>query len=437
MKKLFLYVIGSLIILPVYSQHLIKGTIIDSENAVMPMVNVAFLNQADSTLVTGAVSDSCGVYGTSLAGGNYIIRYSYLGYETLYRNIQVNANLTLPVVKMELAQTELEGVEVTAYRKPFKLDREGITADVPNTILAKQTTLDDLLCKIPGIQKRGEDIEVIGRGLPTYYINGREVTDRTELDNLAIDQIQSVRLVMTRMLMKEEGALHLDLHHLGFHMGALKQILLIGLPAGLQSTVFSLSNVVIQSAINSFGSTVVAGSSASANLEGFVYTAMNAFSQAAVTFTSQNMGARKYQNLNRVVLNCLLCAIVTGVVLGGGAVLAGDQLLHFYSSDAAVIAAGYERLRVICGTYLLCGIMDTLASSLRGLGYSVLPMVVSLVGSCLLRLVWIATIFQLNRTPFMLYISYPISWVLTAAVHLACLLVVRHKMKNKLKLSID
>ena len=164
---------------------------------------------------------------------------------------------------------------------------------------------------------------------------------------------------------------------------------------------------------------------------------MNAFSQAAVTFTSQNMGARKYQNLNRVVLNCLLCAIVTGVVLGGGAVLAGTQLLHFYSSDAAVIAAGYERLRVICGTYLLCGIMDTLASSLRGLGYSVLPMVVSLVGSCLLRLVWVATIFQLNRTPFMLYISYPISWVLTAAVHLACLLVVRHKMKNRLKLSID
>ena len=128
---------------------------------------------------------------------------------------------------------------------------------------------------------------------------------------------------------------------------------------------------------------------------------------------------------------------MTGVVLGGGAVLAGTQLLHFYSSDAAVITAGYERLRVICSTYLLCGIMDTLASSLRGLGYSVLPMVVSLVGSCLLRLVWIATIFQLNRTPFMLYISYPISWVLTAAVHLACLLVVRHKMKNRLKLSID
>ena len=184
-----------MIILPVYSQHNIKGTILDSKNSVMPMVNVAFLNQSDSTLVTGAVSDSCGVYNTYVKAGDYIIRYSYLGYETLYKNIQVNTDITLPVVKMELSQNVLEGVEVTAYRKPFKLDKEGITADIPNTILAKQTTLDDLLCKIPGIQKRGEDIEVIGRGLPTYYINGREVTDRTELDNLAIDQIQSVRLV--------------------------------------------------------------------------------------------------------------------------------------------------------------------------------------------------------------------------------------------------
>ena len=237
--------------------------------------------------------------------------------------------------------------------------------------------------------------------------------------------------MVTRMLLKEEGPLHLDLHKLGFHAGALKQILLIGLPAGLQSTVFSLSNVVIQSAINSFGSTVVAGSSASSNVEGFVYTAMNAFAQAAVTFTSQNIGARKYENLDRVMRNCLLCAVCTGLILGGGAALAGNTLLHFYSSDDAVIAAGLERLRVICGTYLLCGIMDVLASSLRGLGYSVLPMVVSLIGSCLLRLVWIATIFQLDRTPFMLYISYPISWILTAAVHLTCLLVVRHKLRQR------
>ena len=158
---------------------------------------------------------------------------------------------------------------------------------------------------------------------------------------------------------------------------------------------------------------------------------MNAFAQAAVTFTSQNIGARKYHNLDRVIRNCLLCAVVTGLVLGGGAALAGHQLLRFYSSDTAVIATGAERLRLICGFYLLCGIMDVLASSLRGLGYSVLPMVVSLVGVCVLRLVWIATIFQLNRTPFMLYISYPISWALTALVHLTCLLVVRRKLRQK------
>ena len=238
--------------------------------------------------------------------------------------------------------------------------------------------------------------------------------------------------MVTALLVKEKGPLHLDLGHLGFHAGALGQILRIGLPAGLQSTVFSLSNVVIQSAVNSFGSIVVAGNSAASNLEGFVYTAMNAFAQAAVTFTSQNMGARRYDNLDRVMRNCLLCAIVTGLVLGGGASLLGEQLLHFYSSDEVVVTAGLARMHIICTTYLLCGCMDVLASCLRGRGYSVLPMVVSLVGSCLLRLVWIATIFQLFHTTTMLYISYPVSWILTALVHLACLLVVRHKMKTTL-----
>ena len=146
--------------------------------------------------------------------------------------------------------------------------------------------------------------------------------------------------MVTALLVKEKGPLHLDLGHLGFHAGALGQILRIGLPAGLQSTVFSLSNVVIQSAVNSFGSIVVAGNSAASNLEGFVYTAMNAFAQAAVTFTSQNMGARRYDNLDRVMRNCLLCATVTGLVLGGGASLLGEPLLHFYSSDEVVTAVG-------------------------------------------------------------------------------------------------
>ena len=159
---------------------------------------------------------------------------------------------------------------------------------------------------------------------------------------------QTVSAIMvTVLLVKEEGAMHLDLRHLGFHKKALLQIIQIGLPAGLQSTVFSLSNVVIQSAINSFGSTVVAGNSAASNLEGFIYTGMNAFAQAAVTFTSQNVGARRYDNLDRVMRNCLLCSIVTGLVLGGGASLLGEQLLHFYSSDEVVVTAGLARMHII------------------------------------------------------------------------------------------
>jgi len=245
---------------------------------------------------------------------------------------------------------------------------------------------------------------------------------------------QTVSAIMvTVLLVREEGAMHLDLRHLGFHKKAMLQIIQIGLPAGLQSTVFSLSNVVIQSAINSFGSTVVAGNSAASNLEGFIYTGMNAFAQAAVTFTSQNVGARRYDNLDRVMRNCLLCVTVVGLFLGCGAYFGGEVLLHFYSTDEAVVAAGLSRMQIICTAYFLCGIMDTLASCLRGRGYSVIPMIVSLVGSCLLRLVWIATIFRMFRSTGTLYISYPISWALTAGVHLICLLVVRKKMNDQLK----
>ena len=171
---------------------------------------------------------------------------------------------------------------------------------------------------------------------------------------------QTVSAIMvTVLLVREEGAMHLDLRHLGFHKKAMLQIIQIGLPAGLQSTVFSLSNVVIQSAINSFGSTVVAGNSAASNLEGFIYTGMNAFAQAAVTFTSQNVGARRYDNLDRVMRNCLLCVTVAGLFLGCGAYFGGEVLLHFYSTDEAVVAAGLSRMQIICTAYFLCGIMDS------------------------------------------------------------------------------
>ena len=271
---------------------------------------------------------------------------------------------------------------------------------------------------------------VINAGLNLVFVIGFKMSVAGVALATIISQAVSAVLV-TRSLMLMDGPTRLHLNRLSIKPHIMRMIIQIGLPAGLQSTVFSLSNVVIQSAINSFGSTVVAGNSAASNLEGFIYTGMNAFAQAAVTFTSQNVGARRYDNLDRVMRNCLLCAVVVGVVLGGGAYFAGEGLLHFYSTDETVIAAGLARMRVICTSYFLCGVMDTLASCLRGRGYSVLPMVVSLIGSCLLRLVWIATIFQLFRSTTTLYISYPISWVLTASVHLICLLVVRHKLTAK------
>lgn len=145
------------------------------------------------------------------------------------------------------------------------------------------------------------------------------------------------------------------------------------------------------------------------------------------------MGARRYDNLDRVMRNCLLCVTVVGLFLGCGAYFGGEVLLHFYSTDEAVVAVNLSRMQIICTAYFLCGIMDTLASCLRGRGYSVIPMIVSAVGSCLLRLVWIATIFRMFRSTGTLYISYPISWALTAGVHLICLLVVRKKMNDQLK----
>ena len=187
---------SSMLTLPLQAQHRLSGKVTDTENTALPLVNVAILNPSDSILVAGAVSDSCGIYNALVDEGEYIVRYSFLGYQTVYRRIQVaEEDLRLPIVQLYPSENELEGVDVIAYRKTFRLEQDGIVADVANTILAKQITLNDLLCKIPGIQQRGTSIEVIGKGTPTYYINGREVTDQTELDNLAIDQIQSVRLV--------------------------------------------------------------------------------------------------------------------------------------------------------------------------------------------------------------------------------------------------
>ncbi len=244
----------------------------------------------------------------------------------------------------------------------------------------------------------------------------------------AISQTISAFLVV-RCLVKEKGGIHLELRELRINKGKLVKIVRIGLPAGFQGMVFSLSNVVIQSAVNSFGAVAVAGNSAAANIEGFVYMAMNAFYQATISFTSQNFGARQYKRIYRILFTGELCVIVTGLVLGNLAVLFGRQLLGIYSSSPDVIEAGLVRLRIICTIYALCGIMDVLVGALRGIGYSVVPMIVSLVGACGLRLLWIATVFQMPQYHSLrtVYLSYPITWTITLTVHAITFFVVSRK----------
>ncbi len=241
-----------------------------------------------------------------------------------------------------------------------------------------------------------------------------------------ISQVISAALVL-RCLCKSEGAYRLELRKLHIHKDKLTAMLKIGLPAGFQGMMFNISNVLIQSSVNSFGSLVMAGNTAASNIEGFVYVALNAIYQTSLSFTSQNMGARQYKRVDRVLANCILIVAVLGTVLGVGAWLLGSLLLQIYSSDPQVIAYGMSRLALISAPYALCGIMDVLAGSLRGMGCSITPMLTSLTGACLFRVVWIFTVFRWEHSRFMLYVSYPISWTLVLLMNLACYLIIRKK----------
>lgn len=234
-------------------------------------------------------------------------------------------------------------------------------------------------------------------------------------------------------LMREKGALHLDLRKLHVNWKLLRSIMEIGLPAGLQSTVFSLSNVVIQSSINSFGSVAMAGATAAQNIESFVYASMNSIYQTNLSFTAQNLGARKYSRINRILKDCLIAVVLIGLVMGIGAVMLDPWLLRFFTTDAEVIRYGRERLLVVCGPYFLCGIMDVMVGSLRGLGYSVIPMFVSLIGACGLRIIFILTLFRLPyfHSLHWLYMSYPITWIITFTAHFITFLRVRRKFPKE------
>lgn len=246
-----------------------------------------------------------------------------------------------------------------------------------------------------------------------------------------ISQYISVALVI-RCMMHETGAIRLAFSELRIDWDKFVRILKIGLPAGFQGVIFALSNVVIQSAVNSFGEVVVAGNSAAANIEGFIYMAMNAVYQATLSFTGQNLGAKQYKRIDKIVLTGELCVTVVGVVLGMSTVFFGNSLLHIYTDSPAVIEAGMSRLWVIAFTYALCGMMDVMVGGLRGIGYSVMPMFVSLVGACGFRLVWLATIFKIPKfhTISVVYWSYPISWILTLLVHVFCFLWARKHVRS-------
>ena len=238
--------------------------------------------------------------------------------------------------------------------------------------------------------------------------------------------ISAILIALT--LMKEESALRLSLRCLTIDRRVLGKIFTIGLPAGLQGCIFSVSNVLIQSSVNSFGYIVMAGSTASSNLEGFVYQAMNSVYQANLSFTSQNIGAGKYSRVNRILYTCILVVTMIGAGMGLLFCLFGTPLLGIYSTDPEVIRAGLVRLYFICGTYFLCGWMDVLVGSLRGMGYAVLPMIVSLLGACGFRILWIFTIFAAVHTMPVLFLSYPVSWVITALIHYICFRRLRAKL---------
>lgn len=245
----------------------------------------------------------------------------------------------------------------------------------------------------------------------------------------SISQYIAAALIVASLL-KADGYMKLFIDKIRISKDKALGMMRIGLPAGFQGALFSISNILIQSGINSFGSVVMAGNTAAGNLEGFVYMGMNSIYQTSLSFTSQNMGAKQYDRVKKIFWTCVGVVIGVGLFLGVGAWLFGDKLLRLYTSEPEVIKYGVERLGVVSATYFLCGIMDTMVGGLRGMGYSITPMVVSLTAVCIFRMIWIATIFQSIHTPVILYLSYPVSWILAAIGHYINYLYAMKKLKK-------
>ncbi len=253
-----------------------------------------------------------------------------------------------------------------------------------------------------------------------------------------ISQFISCILIM-RCLLKTKMAYGFSFKKIHIYKKELAEMVKIGLPAGIQGSIFSISNVIIQSSVNKFGAVVINGNSAAQSIEGFVYTSMNSVYHAALAFVGQNIGARKYNNVKKIVWYCLLFVTIVGVVMGGSFFLLGRQLSRIYTDSELAIEVSYIRLHYLCLPYFLCGIMDVMVGILRGLGYSIMPMIVSIIGVCGFRVVWIYAVFykvaNFNdyQTLNYLYISYVISWIITFIVHFVCYKVLYAKLLKRIK----
>lgn len=248
-----------------------------------------------------------------------------------------------------------------------------------------------------------------------------------------VSQLISSILVL-RCLYTSNTSYRLYFSKLGIKTQYLKQIFQVGIPAGIQSTVINLSNALLQSSVNSFGSVAMAGYTAANNIFGFLYMSVNAVTQSCMSFTSQNYGVKKLKRMDRVLLDCMILSVGVTLTLGCGAYFFGPELLKIYTSDADVIRCGVEVLAFTTVPYFCCGIMDLLPGVLRGMGYSGVPMILSIIGTVGTRIVWIFGLFPAHRSLSFLFISYPVSWILTILMQAVCFCFVRkhvHQSMNR------
>lgn len=245
-----------------------------------------------------------------------------------------------------------------------------------------------------------------------------------------ISQAISCVLVL-RCLYRTESSYQLRFSRLGMKAKYVKQIFQVGVPAGIQSTIINFSNVLLQSSVNSFGSVAMAGYTAANNILGFLYVSINSVTQACMSFTSQNYAVRRFKRMDKILLECLGLTVAVSLVFGGGSYLFGSELMHIYTKSADVVACGVDIMLYTTVTYFLCGMMDLFPGALRGMGHSAVPMILSVIGTVGTRIVWIYLVFPYHRALDFLFISYPVSWLLTIIMQVICFYFVRKNEISK------